>query len=128
MTPGRAGGIGRTKAGCGVVAAFAFALLDAGCGGDDVRSPTAPTAPDPVDRTLVGIEIVNVPPAGLIIDYTVRLEVHGTYSDGTKRIEVAASDVERPRGGVRSTRVERCGLTPPAFPPSRRRSAISARR
>lgn len=78
----------RVTAGCR--AAAALALLAAGCGSDDVRSPTAPTAPDPVERSLVGIEIVNVPPAGLTIGYTVRLEVHGTYSDGAKRIEVAA--------------------------------------
>ena len=71
-------------------AALALALLGAGCGSDDVRSPTAPTAPDPVDRTLVSIEIVNAPPAGLTVGYTVRLEVHGTYSDATKRIEAAA--------------------------------------
>ena len=89
MTPDRPGGIGRTKAGCAVVAAFALALLDTGCGGNDAGSPTAPTAPDPVARTLVGIEIVNVPPPGLTVGYTVGLEVHGTYSDGTKRIEVA---------------------------------------
>ena len=73
-----------------IAAVLALALLDAGCGSDDVRSPTAPTDPDPVARTLVGIEIVNAPPAGLTVGYTVRLEVHGTYSDGTKRIEVAA--------------------------------------
>ena len=73
-----------------MAAALALALLDAGCGSDDVRSPTAPTAPDPVVRTLVGIEIVNVPPAGLVVGYSVRLEVHGTYSDGTQRIEAAA--------------------------------------
>ena len=77
------------KAGCAVVAAFAVALLDTGCAGNDAGSPTAPTAPAPVDRTLVSIEIVNAPPAGLTVGYTVRLEVHGTYSDGTKRIEVA---------------------------------------
>ena len=88
MTLGTAGGIGGTRAGCGVVVAFVFALLETGCGGNDAGSPTAPTAPDPVARTLVGIEIVNTPPAGLTIGYTVRLEVHGTYSDGTKRIEV----------------------------------------
>ena len=90
MTHDRPGGIGRTKAGCAVVAAFALALLDTGCGGNDAGSPTAPTAPDPSIRTLVSIEIVNAPPAGLTVGYTVRLEVHGTYSDGTKRIEVAA--------------------------------------
>lgn len=79
-----------TRANRCTAAAFALALLGAGCGSDDVRSPTAPTAPEPVDRTLVSIEIVNVPPAGLTVGYTVRLEVHGTYSDGTKRIETAA--------------------------------------
>ena len=83
-------GPGRVRAGIRAAAALALALLEAGCGSDDVRSPTAPTAPDPVDRSLVSIEIVNVPPAGLTVGYTVRLEVHGTYSDGTKRIEVAA--------------------------------------
>ena len=61
MTLGLAGGIGRTTAECGVVAAFAFPLLNTGCGGNDAGSPTAPTAPDPVARTLVGIEIVNTP-------------------------------------------------------------------
>ena len=79
-----------TRAKRRTAAALVLALLDAGCGSDDVRSPVAPTAPDPVDRTLVSIEIVNAPPAGLTVGYTVRLEVHGTYSDGTKRIEVAA--------------------------------------
>ena len=80
-------GPGRTRAGRRAAAALALALLDAGCGRDDVLSPTAPTTPD---RTLAGIEIVNAPPAGLTVGYTVRLEVHGTYSDGTTRIEVAA--------------------------------------
>ena len=73
-----------------VAAALALALLDAGCSGDDVRGPIAPTAPDPVVRTLESIEIVNAPPDGLTVGYAVRLEVHGTYSDGTKRIELAA--------------------------------------
>ena len=81
---------GRVRAGRRAAAALALALLEAGCGSDDVRSPTAPTAPEPVDRTLVSIEIVNAPPGGLVVGYTVRLEVHGAYSDGTKRIEVAA--------------------------------------
>ena len=40
-------------------AALALALLHAGCGNDDVRSPTAPTAPDPVDRSLASIEILH---------------------------------------------------------------------
>ena len=60
------------------MAAFAFALLNTGCGGNDAGSPAAPTALDPVARALVGIEIVNTPPAGLTIGHTVRLEVHGT--------------------------------------------------
>ena len=82
-----------------VATALALALLDAGCGSDDVRSPTAPTAPDPVVRTLVGIEIVNVPPAGLVVGYSVRLEVHGTYSDGHAEHRGRRMDVEPSRGG-----------------------------
>ena len=69
---------------------LALAVLAGGCGSDNVRSPTAPDPVEPVVRALVGIEIVNAPPTGLTVGYTVRLEVHGTYSDGTKRIEAAA--------------------------------------
>ena len=43
------------------MAAFAFALLNTGCGGNDAGSPAAPIALDPVARALVGIEIVNTP-------------------------------------------------------------------
>ena len=85
---GRAGP-GRARAGRGAAAALALALLGAGCGSDDVRSPTAPTAPDPVAPTLVSIEIANVPPAGLIVGDTVKLAAHGTYGDGTTRLETA---------------------------------------
>ena len=85
---GRAGP-GRAGAGHRATAALLLALLNAGCGGDDVRSPVAPTAPDPVAPTLVSIEIANAPPAGLIVGDTVRLAAHGTYSDGTTRLEVA---------------------------------------
>ena len=87
-TPDRCpAGPGRARAGRRVVAVVALALVGTGCGSDDVRGPTAP---DFAGRTLVGIEIVNVPPGGLTAGHTVRLEVHGTYSDRTKRIEVAA--------------------------------------
>ena len=86
------GSAGPTRAGAGrrAAAGLALALLDAGCGSDDVSSPVAPTAPDPVVPTLVSIEIANAPPAGLIVGNTVRLAAHGTYSDGTTRLEVAA--------------------------------------
>ena len=53
---GRAGP-GRAGAGRRAAAALLLALPNAGCGGDDVRSPTAPTAPNPVAPTLVSIEI-----------------------------------------------------------------------
>ena len=82
-------GPGRAGAGCAAAAVLALALLGAGCGSDDVRSPVAPTAPDPLAPTLVSIEIANAPPAGLIVGDTVRLAAHGTYSDGTTRLEVA---------------------------------------
>ena len=83
-------GFGRVRAGRSAAAILALALLSAGCGGDDVRSPAAPTAPDPVVPTLASIEIANAPPAGLIVGQTVRLAAHGTYSDGTTRLEAAA--------------------------------------
>ena len=82
-------GPARTGAGRGAAAALAVALLGTGCGGDDVRSPTAPTAPNPVAPTRVSIEIANVPPAGLMVGNTVKLAAHGTYSDGTTRLEAA---------------------------------------
>ena len=90
--PSDHGRAGRGSAGAGrrAAATLAFALLNAGCGSDDVRSPIAPTTPDPGAPALVSIEIANVPPAGLIVGDTVRLAAHGTYSDGTTRLEVAA--------------------------------------
>ncbi len=88
LDPGRVGA-GRATAGCRTASLLAIALLAAGCGDDDVRSPTAPTTPVPVVPTLVGIEVANVPPAGLIVGNTVKLAAHGTYSDGTTRLEVA---------------------------------------
>ena len=83
-------GLRRVRAGRRAAAVLALALLDAGCGSDDVRSPVAPTAPDPVVPTLVSIQIANAPPAGLIVGNSVKLAAHGTYSDGTTRLEVAA--------------------------------------
>ena len=80
----------RVSAGRRAAAALVLALLGAGCGGDDVRGPTAPTTPDPVAPTRAGIEIANVPPAGLIVGDKVKLAAHGTYSDGTTRLEAAA--------------------------------------
>ena len=64
------GSAGPTRAGAGrrAAAVLALALLDAGCGSDDVSSPVAPTAPDPVVPTLVNIAIANAPAAGLRAD------------------------------------------------------------
>ena len=66
--------------------ALALALPAAGCGNDDVRSPTAPDPPPtpaPVARSL---DIVNAPPGGLVVGYEVTLQARLTYTDGAYRI------------------------------------------
>ncbi len=111
-------GPARTGAGRRAAAVLALALLGASCGGDDLRSPAAPTAPEPVVPTLVSIEIANAPPDGLVVGNTVRLDAHGTYSDGTKRLEVAAWASSAPAvasvdadGAVQGLAVGACTIT-----------------
>ena len=70
--------------------ALVLAFLGAGCGNGDIRSPTAP---DPATTSVAvaqGLDIVGAPPDGLLIGSKVWLQAHGTYSDGTRRIEAAA--------------------------------------
>ena len=70
--------------------ALVLAFPGAGCGNNDVRSPTAPD-PAPTSAPVAqGLDIVGAPPDGLLIGSKVWLQAHGTYSDGTRRIEAAA--------------------------------------
>ena len=79
----------RAGAGSRLAIALALALPAAGCGDDVVRSPTAPDPPPasaPVARSL---DIVNVPPDGLVVGYAVTLQARLTYGDGAYRTVTA---------------------------------------
>ena len=80
----------RARAACRVGIALVLAFPGAGCGNGDVRSPTAPD-PTPTSVPVAqGLDIVGAPPDGLLIGSKVWLQAHGTYSDGTRKIEAAA--------------------------------------
>ena len=67
---------------------LALAFLGAGCGGDDVRSPTAPTPSTPSAPVVQGFDIVNARDE-LFVGYTVALKARLTYSNGGERIVLA---------------------------------------
>ena len=67
-----------------------LAFLGAGCGNDDVRSPTAPDPAPTSVPVAQGLDIVGAPPGHLLIGSQIWLQAQGTYSDGTRRIEAAA--------------------------------------
>ena len=116
----------RARAACRVGIALVLAFPGAGCGNNDVRSPTAPD-PAPTSAPVAqGLDIVGAPPDGLLIGSKVWLQAHGTYSDGTRRIEAAAWTSSDP-GWPPSTRKEPFGVTRPASPRSRRRPATATR-
>ena len=80
----------RARAACRVGIALVLAFPGAGCGNGDVRSPTAPD-PTPTSVPVAqGLDIVGAPPDGLLIGSKVWLQAHGTYNDGTRKIEAAA--------------------------------------
>ena len=70
--------------------ALAAAFLGAGCGNDDIRSPTAPDPPTASVPVAQGLDIVGAPPGGLIVGYTVDLRARLTYSNGAYTIVTAA--------------------------------------
>ena len=70
--------------------ALAAAFLGAGCGNDDIRSPTAPDPPTPSVPVAQGLDIVGAPPGGLIVGYTVDLRARLNYSNGAYTIVTAA--------------------------------------
>ena len=70
--------------------AIALAFPGAGCGDDDVRSPTAPD-PTPTSVPVAqSLDIVGAPPGGLYVGYTVTLQARLTYSNGAYTIVTAA--------------------------------------
>ena len=80
----------RARAACRVGIALVLAFLGAGCGNGDVRSPTAPDPAPTSVPVAQGLDIVGAPPDGLLIGSKVWLQAHGTFSDGTRKIEAAA--------------------------------------
>ncbi len=69
--------------------ALAVAFLNAGCGGDDVRTPTAPTPTTPSAPVAQSLDIVGAPPGGLVVGYEAELQARLTYSNGAYRIVTA---------------------------------------
>lgn len=65
---------------------LAVAFLGAGCGHDDIRSPTAPDPPTASVPVAQALGIVGAPPDGLIVGYEVSLRARLTYSNGAARI------------------------------------------
>ena len=66
--------------------ALALAVLGAGCGADDIRSPTAPDPPTASVPVAQALDIAGAPPGGLIVGYTVTLRARLTYSNDAYRI------------------------------------------
>lgn len=83
--PPRAGALTERR----VLFALALAFLNAGCGGDDVRTPTAPTPTTPSAPVAQSLDIVGAPPGGLVVGYEVDLQARLTYSNGAYRIVTA---------------------------------------
>lgn len=69
--------------------ALALAFLNAGCGGDDARTPTAPTPTTPSAPVVQSLDIVGAPPGGLVVGYEIELQARLTYSNGAYRIVTA---------------------------------------
>lgn len=78
------------RRGAPLVAALGLALLGAGCGDDQVRSPTAPDPAPPSAPVARSLDIAGVPPDGLIVGYTVDLQARLTWSNGAYTIVTAA--------------------------------------
>ena len=72
-----------------LLVALALAFLNAGCGGDDVRAPTAPTPPTTSAPVAQSLDIVGAPPGGLVVGYEVELQARLTYSNGAYRVVTA---------------------------------------
>ena len=72
-----------------LLVALALAFLSAGCGGDDVRAPTAPTPTTPSAPVAQSLDIVGAPPDGLVVGYEVELQARLTYSNAAYRIVTA---------------------------------------
>lgn len=73
-----------------IFALLGLALLGAGCGDDQVLSPTAPDPAPPSAPTARSLDIVGVPPDGLIVGYTADLQARLTWSNGAYTIVAAA--------------------------------------
>ena len=72
-----------------MLVALALAFLNAGCGGDDVPAPTAPTPPTTSAPVAQSLDIVGAPPGGLVVGYEIELQARLTYSNGAYRIVTA---------------------------------------